>query len=67
MPNNFLVLIIQGGIGVEIFTVKSLEKICKFEKRKRYREHIALNFYDYINGKKNKKIKIMHILKKEIN
>ena len=67
MPNNFLVLIIQGGIRVEIFTVKSHEKICKFEKRKRNRKHIALNFYDYINGKKNKKIKIMHILKKEIN
>ena len=43
------------GIGVEIFTVKSLKKIWKFEKRKKYREHIALNFYDYINGKKNKK------------
>ena len=52
---NFLGNGYPCGIGVEIFTVKSLEKIWKFEKRKRYREHIALNFYDYINGKKNKK------------
>ena len=43
------------GIGVEIFTIKSLEKIWKFEKRKKYREHLALNFYDYLNDKKNKK------------
>ena len=52
---NFLGNGYPCGIGVEIFTVKSLEKIWKFEKRKRYREHMALNFYDYINGKKNKK------------
>jgi spore coat polysaccharide biosynthesis protein SpsF len=43
------------GVGVEIFTIKSLEKIWKYEKRKKYREHVALNFYDYINKKKNKK------------
>ncbi len=43
------------GIGVEIFTIKSLEKIWKHEKRKQYREHVALNFYDYKNDRKNKK------------
>ena len=43
------------GVGVEIFTIKALKKVWKHEKRKRYREHIALNFYDYINKKKNKK------------
>ena len=43
------------GIGVEIFTIKSLEKIWRFEKRKKYREHLALNFYDYISDRKNKK------------
>jgi len=43
------------GIGVEIFTVKSLKKIWKHEKRKKYREHVFLNYYDYKNDKKNKK------------
>ena len=52
---NFMGNGYPGGIGVEIFTVKSLEKIWKFEKRKENREHIALNFYDYKNNKKNKK------------
>ena len=52
---NFLGNGYPCGIGVEIFTVQSLDRIWKFEKRKKYREHIALNFYDYINGKKNEK------------
>ena len=52
---NFMNNGYPGGIGVEIFTLKSLEKIWKYEKRKKYREHVALNFYDYINDKKNKK------------
>ena len=43
------------GIGIEIFTFKSLEKIWKFEKRKKYREHLSLNYYNYTTGKKNKK------------
>ena len=43
------------GIGVEIFTIKSLEKIWKLEKRKKYREHIPWNYYDYVNDRKNKK------------
>jgi spore coat polysaccharide biosynthesis protein SpsF (cytidylyltransferase family) len=43
------------GIGVEIFNFKALEKIWKFQKIKRYREHIALNFYDYDKKKKYKK------------
>ena len=52
---NFMGNGYPGGIGVEIFTLKSLEKIWKYEKRKKYREHVALNFYDYLNDKKNKK------------
>jgi len=43
------------GIGVEIFTTNSLKKIWKYEKRKKFREHIALNFYDYKKKRKNKK------------
>jgi len=43
---NFMGNGYPDGIGVEIFKVESLKKIWKFEKRKRYREHLALNFYD---------------------
>ena len=43
------------GIGVEIFTFSALKKVWKIEKRKKYREHVALNFYDYENKKKNNK------------
>jgi len=43
------------GIGVEIFNFKALEKIWKFQKIKRFREHIALNFYDYDKKKTYKK------------
>jgi spore coat polysaccharide biosynthesis protein SpsF (cytidylyltransferase family) len=50
---NFMRNGYPDGFGVEIFTVNSLKKIWKNEKRKKFREHIALNFYDY---KKDKKI-----------
>ena len=43
------------GFGVEIFTIASLKKIWKKEKRKKFREHIALNFYNYEKDKKNSK------------
>lgn len=39
------------GIGVEIFNFKAIEKIWKYQKNKRFREHVALNFYDYDNKK----------------
>ena len=45
------------GIGVEIFTKKSLEKIWHKEKRKRFREHISLNYYDYKKKRMNNKFK----------
>jgi spore coat polysaccharide biosynthesis protein SpsF (cytidylyltransferase family) len=35
------------GIGVEIFSFKAIKKIWKYQKNKRFREHVALNFYDY--------------------
>jgi len=43
------------GIGVEIFTISALKKIWENERRKKFREHIALNFFDYKNNKKNLK------------
>ena len=52
---NFMNNGYPDGIGVEIFTVNSLKKIWKEEKRKKYREHIHLNYYDYQKDKKNKK------------
>jgi len=52
---NFMMNGYPDGFGVEIFTVESLKRIWKKEKRKRFREHIALNFYDYEKGKKNLK------------
>ena len=39
------------GIGVEAFTFVALEQIWENEKDPQKREHIALNFYDYINDK----------------
>ena len=39
------------GIGVEIFNFKAIEKIWNFQKNNNFREHVALNFYDY-NKKK---------------
>ena len=52
---NFMGNGYPDGFGVEIFTVNSLKKIWKNEKRKNFREHIALNFYDYKKDKKNLK------------
>ena len=43
------------GFGVEIFTANSLKRIWRSEKRKKFREHITLNFYDYKKNKKNSK------------
>ena len=42
---NFMKNGYPDGFGVEIFTVNSLKKIWRNEKRKKFREHIALNFY----------------------
>jgi spore coat polysaccharide biosynthesis protein SpsF len=40
------------GIGVEVFTFKSLEEIWRHEKSDERREHIALNYYDYTKDEK---------------
>ena len=57
---NFMGNGYPDGIGVEIFTSDSLKKIWKKEKRKKFREHLHLNYYDYkkkiINKKNNFKI-----------
>jgi len=45
------------GIGVEIFNFKAIEKIWNFQKNKRFREHVALNFYDYDKKKPNTKFR----------
>ena len=52
---NFMRNGYPDGFGVEIFTINSLEKIWRNEKRKKFREHITLNFYDYKKNKKNSK------------
>ena len=52
---NFMRNGYPDGFGVEIFTFNSLKKIWRNEKRKKFREHIALNFYDYKKDKKNLK------------
>ena len=52
---NFMRNGYPDGFGVEIFTFNSLQKIWRNEKRKKFREHIALNFYDYKKDKKNLK------------
>ena len=39
------------GIGVEAFTFKALEEVWKTETDSEKREHVALNFYDYVNDK----------------
>ena len=53
--SNFMRNGYPDGFGVEIFTINSLEKIWRNEKRKKFREHITLNFYDYKKNKKNSK------------
>ena len=40
-----------SGIGVEAFNYDVLEKVWEFENNPIKREHIALNFFDYINNK----------------
>ena len=52
---NFMKNGYPDGFGVEIFTINSLKKIWRNEKRKKFREHITLNFYDYKKDKKNLK------------
>ena len=52
---NFMKNGYPDGFGVEIFTVNSLKRIWRREKRKKFREHITLNFYDYKKNKKNSK------------
>ena len=46
---NFMGNGYPDGIGVEAFTFNSLWEIWKVEKNPLKREHIALNYYDYIN------------------
>jgi spore coat polysaccharide biosynthesis protein SpsF len=48
---NFMGNGYPDGIGVEAFTFDSLWEIWKVEKNPLKREHIALNYYDYINDK----------------
>jgi spore coat polysaccharide biosynthesis protein SpsF len=48
---NFMGNGYPDGIGVEAFTFCSLEAIWKYENNPDKREHIALNYYDYINNK----------------
>jgi len=52
---NFMKNGYPDGIGVEIFTFKSLEKIWKSRKTREEKEHLATNYYHYGRGKKNKK------------
>ena len=52
---NFMKNGYPNGFGVEIFTTNSLKRIWRNEKRKKFREHITLNFYDYKKNKKNSK------------
>ena len=48
---NFMNNGYPDGIGVEAFTFKALQKIWENEKDPHKREHVALNFYDYIKDK----------------
>jgi spore coat polysaccharide biosynthesis protein SpsF len=52
---NFMNNGYPDGIGVEIFTFKSLVKIWKAKKTKEEKEHLATNYYNYEHKKKNKK------------
>ena len=47
---NFMGNGYPDGIGVEIFTFNSLEYIWKNVNNPYYREHIAINYYDYLNN-----------------
>ena len=44
-----------SGIGVEIFTFKSLKKVWKSKITKKQQEHVHLNYIDYAKEKVNKK------------
>ena len=46
--------VFDSGLG-GLTVLKSLEKIWKEEKRKKYREHVSLNYYDYDKQEKNSK------------
>jgi spore coat polysaccharide biosynthesis protein SpsF len=48
---NFMNNGYPDGIGVEAFSFSSLEKIWNNESNAEKREHVALNYYDYINDK----------------
>ena len=48
---NFMDNGYPDGIGVEIFTFESLKFIWKNINNEFYREHVATNYYDYINDK----------------
>jgi len=48
---NFMGNGYPDGIGVEAFTFKALEEVWKTETDSEKREHVALNFYDYVNDK----------------
>ena len=50
---NFLGNSYPDGIGVEIFSYKSLKYIYNNQKSFTSNEHVALNYFDYINNKKN--------------
>ena len=52
---NFMKNGYPDGIGIEIFTFESLKKIWENEKRKKFREHVSLNYLDYKNSKINPK------------
>jgi spore coat polysaccharide biosynthesis protein SpsF (cytidylyltransferase family) len=51
---NFMNNGYPDGIGVEIFNYHSLKRIYNNQKNKRFREHLALNFFDYSKNKINK-------------
>lgn len=52
---NFLNNGYPDGIGVEIYSFKTLEKMWKLEKKVKNKEHMTLCVYDYNKKKKNKK------------
>ena len=48
---NFMNNGYPDGIGIEAFSFSSLERIWNNESSDEKREHVALNYYDYINDK----------------
>ena len=57
---NFMGNGYPDGIGVEVFTFESLAYIWRSERDMHKREHVALNYYDYLNDSlpKNPKFKV---------